>query len=121
MILDAGLLCVGAFGEKRSMFDEVRRFVEENILVYSLAINSWLKEVKPRHVTSLITARYMAKDNSPKIAERIHSYLGKKDEAKEWLAACLLKTIKDNQRWHKRTELIDNFPEATSWFRKTPL
>jgi len=120
-ILDAGLLCVGTFGAKRSMFDEVRCFIEENILVYSLSINSWLKEEKPRQIKSLITARYMTKDDPSKIVERVHSYLGKKDESKEWLAACLLKTIKDNQRWHKRTELIDNFPEATSWFKEMSL
>jgi len=121
MIIDAGLLCIGTFSEKRSMFDEFRCFIEESILVYSLAVNSWLKGVQPRHVRSLITAGYMDKGNASKIAERIHSYLGKKDEAKEWLTACLLKTIKDNQRWHKRTELIDNFPEATSWFKEMPL
>jgi hypothetical protein len=37
------------------------------------------------------------------------------EEVKEWLAACLLKTLKDNQRWLKAPELIDNYPEATSW------
>jgi len=119
MFLDAVLLCAGAFGEKRSMFDEFRRFVEENILAYSVAINSWLKEASPKHVTSLITTRFISKGNVLEIAERVSSSLGEKDEVKEWLTACLLKTVKDNQRWHKRTELIDDFPEATSWFRET--
>ncbi len=118
MILDAGLLCVGTFDEKRSMVDEFRRFIQENILAYSVAINSWLKEAPLRDVSSLITARYIAEDNALEIAERVHSSLGEKDEAKEWLTACLLKTIKDNQRWHKRTELIDDFPEATSSFKE---
>jgi len=120
MILDAGLLCVGSFGEEKSMLDETRRFVEENILAYSSAINSWLKEAPQKPVTSLIDARYMTRDNALGLADRVHSYLGKKDEAKEWLTACLLKTVKDNQRWHKRTEMIDNFPEATSWFEEMP-
>ena len=54
------------------------------------------------------------------IAQRVHSALGKKDEAKEWLAACLLKTVKNNQRWHKTTELIDSYPQATSWLSEIP-
>ena len=119
MIIDAGLLCAGTFGEERSIFDESIRFTEENTLVYAFAINAWLNEVPSKPVTPLTTARYIPKDNALEIAERVHSSLGEKDEAKEWLVACLLKTIKDNQRGDdQRTELIDDFPEATSWFRK---
>jgi len=118
MFIDACLLCAGTAGEERSMIDEFRRFIEENILVYSVAINSWLKEEPVKHITWLKNARYISKDSASRIAERVHSSLGEKNEAKEWLAACLLKTIKDNQRWHKRTELVDNFPEATSYFRE---
>ena len=68
--------------------------------------------------TPIITPRYITKDNALEIIERVHSSLGEKDKAKEWLTACLLKTIKDNQRHGKRTELIDDFPETTSWFRR---
>jgi len=118
MFIDAGLLCAGALGEKKSMNDEFRRFIEENILVYAVAINSWLKEIPSKHVTPIITPRYITKDNALEIIERVHSSLGEKDKAKEWLTACLLKTIKDNQRHGKRTELIDDFPETTSWFRR---
>jgi len=118
MFLDACLLCAGTSGEERSMLDEFRRFVEENILVYSFAINCWLKEEPLKHITWLKNTRYISKDSASRIAERVHSSLDKKNESKEWLVACLLKTIKDNQRWHKRTELIDNFPEATSYFRE---
>jgi len=118
MFLDACLLCAGTSSEERSMLDEFRRFIEENILVYSVAINSWLKEEPLKHFTWLKNARYTSKDSASRIAERVHSSLGEKNEAREWLVACLLKTIKDNQRWHKRTELIDNFPEATSYLRK---
>ena len=113
MILDAGLLCAGTLGEKRQMASEFRRFIEENILVYAIAINSWLKEAPPKQITSL-------KTDALEIAKRINYSLGDRDEAKEWLTTCLLKTIKDNQRWHKRTELIDDFPEATSWFQRKP-
>ncbi len=119
MFLDACLLCAGTSGEERSMLDEFRRFVEENILLYSVAVNSWLKEDPPKPITWLKGARYISKEVASGIVERVHSSLGEKDEIKEWLAACLLKTIKDNQRWHKRAELIDNFPKATSYLRET--
>jgi hypothetical protein len=118
MFLNACLLCVGTSGEKRSMLDEFRHFTEENILVYSFAINSWLNKTPMKHATWPENMCYVSKDSALKTAENIHSSLGKGDAVKEWLAACLLKTIKDNQRWHKRTELIDSFPEATSWFKE---
>jgi len=118
MFLDACLLCAGTSGEKRSMLDEFRRFIEENMLAYSVAINSWLNEAPPKHVTWPENMRYVSEGSALKIGETIHSSLGKTNEVKKWLTACLLKTIKDNQRWHKRTELIDNFPEAASWLSK---
>jgi hypothetical protein len=118
MFIDAGLLCAGTFNEERSMFDEFRCFIEENVLAYSLAINSWLKGERTTQITSLITPRYITKETAVEISEGVHSLLGEKDDTKVWLTACLLKTIKDNQRWHKRTELIDDFPEAVSWLKE---
>lgn len=118
MFIDASLLCVGTISHKKT-FDEFRRFIEENIMAYSFAINSWLKVTPSRPITSMINTCYIVADKAEEIAEKVRSFLGEKDEVKEWLTACLLKTVKDNQRWHKRTELIDNFPEATSWFRET--
>ena len=121
MLLDAGLLCAGRFGEEVAMLEEFRRPIEENILAYSVAINSWLEGTSPQDVSWPRDTRYVTRNNSLEIAKRVHSSLGNKDEAKEWLAACLLKTVKDNQRWHKRTELIDGFPEAISWLGETLL
>lgn len=117
-LLDSGLLCVGIAGEVRLMAGEFRRFVEESILLYSTAINSWLKEEPPKHVTWLKSARYVSENIALEIVEEVSSSLGKRNEVKGWLVACLLKTVKDNQKWHKRTELIDDFPDATSWFRE---
>ena len=94
------------------------RALEEYVLAYSLAINSWLKDERTAQVTSLITPRYITHDNAVAIAEGVPSLLGEIDEAKAWLTACLLKTIKGNQRWHKRTELLDGFPEAVSWLKE---
>jgi hypothetical protein len=118
MLLDAVLLCIGVFGEERSVFDEFRRFTQENILAYCLAINSWLRGVPAEPVTSVTTTRYVADDVAQQLALRVHASLGEKDEVKEWLATCLLKTVKDNQRWHQRVELIDGFLQATSWFKE---
>jgi len=119
MFLDACLLCAGTSGEEGSMLDEFRRFIEENILVYSVAINSWLNDEPMKHITWIKNPRYISKDDASRIVESVHSSLGEKNEVKEWLVACLLKTVKDNQRWHKRIELIDDFPEAKSYFRET--
>lgn len=118
MFIDACLLCIGTSGEEGLMLDEFRRFTEENILAYSVAVNSWLNESSLKHVTWPRNVRYVSKDMVSRIAEEVHSSLGEKDEFKEWLATCLLKTIKDNQRWHKRTELIDGFPEAATWLKE---
>lgn len=118
MILDAGLLCSRASDEGISLFDEFSRFIEEHILAYAVAINSWLREEPPKHVDSLITASYISRESVLGIPERVYSSLGERDDVKIWLTACLLKTIEDNQRWHDRSELIDDFPEATSWFRE---
>jgi len=118
MLFDSSLLCAGKAGETKLMLDEYKGFVEENTLSYSVAINSWLEEEPLKHVAWPRKARHISKDGASRIAERVHSSLGEKDEANEWLAACLLKTIKDNQRWRKRTELIDDFPEATTWLRE---
>jgi hypothetical protein len=116
MIIDAGFLCAGQFSGKQSMVHEFRRFIEENSLMYAIVLNSWLHEIAVKEITSLNI-------NLLETAERISFLLGEKDSTKEWLVACLLKTIKDNHQGRpedgvKRAELIDNYPEATSWLKK---
>ena len=118
MFLDAGLLCARRFDDGGSAIDEFRRFTEENVLAYATAINSWLREEPADPVTSLIKSRYITEGRALEIPKGVHDSLGVKDEAKAWLAACLLKTVKDNQRWHGRAELIDDLPDAASWFRE---
>jgi len=118
MFIDSGLLCIGTVDKERSMLDEYARFVQEHILAYSTTINSWLQELPPRDVATLTNPSYITKNNASKIANNVHSALGEKNKAKTWLAVCLLKTVKSNRRWHKATELIDDFPESTSWFNK---
>jgi hypothetical protein len=114
--VDAGLLCAGTSSEERSIFDECRRFVEENILAYALALNAWLRDAPPEPAKRLADGRYVDHNRLQQLTATLHACLGEKDEVKEWLAACLLKTVKDNQRWHKKTELIDGVAEAISWF-----
>jgi len=115
MFIDSGLLCVGTFGEERSMLEEFGHFIQENILIHAVAINSWLEGVSPRDIKTLPTTSYINKSKAQDVVKKVHSALGKMNEIKRWLAACLLKTVKSNKRWHNTTELIDDFPEATSW------
>ncbi len=117
MFVDSGLLCIGTLDERRSMSVEFRKFIQENTLALSFAINSWLEGAPPRNIMRLKLS-YLTKEQVSEIANRVHDSLGEKNKVKVWLAACLLKTVKSNQRWHKTTELIDNFPEATSWLEK---
>jgi hypothetical protein len=121
MAIDAGLLCAGACAgpkaESRADAD-FRRFVEEYVLACASAINSWLEGSSPQGIASLTNARYVGEDGGMAVAQGVHAALGAKDDAKEWLAACLLKTVKDNQRWHDRVELMDSYPEAVSWLAK---
>jgi len=118
MLMDAVLLCIGTVSEEKLVFEKFSRFTQENILAYCLALNSWLRAAPAEPVTSLTTTRYITDAAARQLAMRVHASLGEKDEVKEWLVACLLKTVKDNQRWHKRIELMDGFPQATSWFRE---
>jgi len=117
MFIDSGLLCIGTLGEKRSVFEEFGRFIQENVLAYSLVINSWLKGQPPKNITQLTTPSYVTKEQALRIANDVHSSLGTKNPGKTWLAACLLKTLRSNKRWHKTTELMDSFPQATSWLK----
>jgi hypothetical protein len=115
MIIDAGLLCAGRFSKKQSMAHEFRHFIEENSLMYAIVLNSWLQEIPAKEITSLNM-------HIQETAKRIFFLLGEKDNVKEWLVACLLKTIKDNHQGRpengvKRAELMDDYPEATSWFK----
>ena len=119
MLLDAGLICTGTSGEERSIYQK-HIFVQESILAYAMAINSWLEGALPKDAKWPDNTKYVTRDNALLIGERVHSSLANKKETKEWLAACLLKTVTGNQRWFKSTELIDRFPQATSWFREMP-
>jgi hypothetical protein len=72
-----------ASGEKRPMSDEFRHFIEENILAYSAAINSWLNEDPPQHIMWPKNMRYVSRDSLLKIAEKTHSSLSERNEVKE--------------------------------------
>lgn len=114
MFIDASLLCVGMSDVKGDASGRFKRFVEENVLAYFLAINSWLKDEPPKPVTELTTTSFLTDAIAAQIPKGVHSSLGAKNDSKEWLAACLLKTLKDNQRWHEGKELIDDFPDSFS-------
>jgi len=114
MLLNAALICSRIPADESSIY-ELHIFVWENTLAYATAINSWLKGSPTLDFPWPETNRYVTGDNFLEITRRVNSALGKKDETREWLAASLLKTVRSNQRWHKATELIDHYPQATSW------
>jgi len=116
-VIDAALICAGTHGEDRTPY-VYGLFREENILAYAGAINSWLEDASPEEVRWHQDGQFVTADESLRIAQRSHSSLGAKTSVKEWLTACLLKTVKDNQRWYKTRELIDNYPQATSWLSR---
>ncbi len=115
MFVDACLLCAGISDGEGDATWKFRRFVEENVLAYSLAINSWLRGELVKPVTELVETNYLNDDIATQIPKNVHLSLGEQNDVKEWLAACLLKTLKDNQRWHKGKELIDEFSDSFSW------
>lgn len=121
MVLDAGLLCAGECSEQ-TMAHEFRQFIEEYTLVYVIALNSWLTNVHTKTVSPLKGAHYTTEDGALEIIERVHTLLSEKSKTKEWLATCLLKTIKSRKGYPedgvKRTELVDRIPDTCSWLRE---
>ncbi len=115
MFTDACLLCAGMSDDDGDALWKFKRFIEENILAYSLAINSWLKGEPPKSVTEIVDTNFLNNSIATQIPKDVHFSLGEKNEVKEWLAACLLKTLKENQRWHEGKEMIDEFSDAFSW------
>ena len=128
MVIDAGLLGAGArahgvpLDERRLRFS---RFTQEYVLAHASALNAWLEDQEVGPVLALDTAMFVSTDVVRDISVRVHDALGERrpspddrDPAKEWLAACLLKTVASNQRWRKGHELIDDAPGATSWLRE---
>lgn len=120
MVIDAGLLGAGAVAQGVSLGEwcaEFSRFTQEHVLAYALAVNAWLEDREAGTVPALDAAGFLDAEEAQGIAMRVRAALGERSPAKVWLAACLLKTVASNQRWHKRRELIDAVPEATSWLR----
>lgn len=117
MYIDASLLCAGMSNEKGTALGLFKRFAEENILAYSLAIDSWLRKESPKPVTTMTPTIFLDKASAIQISKGVHSSLGTRTGTKEWLTACLLKTLKDNQRWHGGKELIDGFLDHVSWLQ----
>ena len=118
MLIDASLLCADDHEGTGNRAQHFRRFHEENILTFAVALNAWLEQRDPKVPDSLAKGQFVSQDYVQDVARRVSLSLGTKDRVKEWLAGCLLKTITANQRWHRGEELIDRCPEATSWLKR---
>ena len=111
---EATLLCLSGMdmGEAGKLF---RRFSEEYVLAYCDALNSWLADLPPVNPWTDIDTFYVDEEKAQAIAEETAETLGEKTPLKVWLAGCLLKTLKNNQRWRGHGELLDDVPGAVSW------
>ena len=111
---EATLLCISGMeiGEAGKLF---RSFSEEYVLAYCDALNSWLADLPPVYPWADVEALYVDEAEAKAIAEVTAETLGEKTPLKVWLAGCLLKTLKSNQRWHGHGELLDDVPGAVSW------
>jgi len=118
MLIDACLLCADGHEGAGSRAEHFKRFYEENVLAFAVALNAWMEQRHPKVPDSLVKGHFVSQDYVQDVVRRVSSSLGRKDRVKEWLAGCLLKTITASQRWHRGEELIDRCPEATSWLKR---
>lgn len=118
MLACAGILCADRSSPENPPERVFLTFVQEHILVYAAALNSWLSEDRPSVPPALTRLGSVSGTDATEISTSVHECLGEKSPEKTWLVASLLKTIVGNQRWHKRRELIDDCPEVTSSLRR---
>lgn len=111
---EAALICISGMDAK-NVGKHFRRFSEEYVLAYCDALNSWLADSSIVGPWADIEAFYVDEPEAEAIAEETAETLGEKTPTKIWLAGCLLKILKSNQRWHSHEELLDNVPGAVSW------
>ena len=71
-----------------------RAELAEKISHHVFALDSWLAEVKERKAIA-------ENPNAREVIEKVYRSLGKRAHVKEWLAACLWKTMKNNKKYYK--------------------
>lgn len=109
------LLLVTKFIEPREMLNEMYRFHQECLLGYMYAINAWLIDEEPIVVTDVLNPVFLSQQLAKQIPKQVKRLLGTRTQVKEWLAGCLLKTIKNNRGWSSLDQMVDLYPEASSW------
>jgi len=118
MLALAAFLCAGQQNGDDAQGKEFETFVQENVLAYAICINAWLENGSPHFPSVIREGRYVSDSEAMQLLPRIRRLLGDRDAVKEWLVGCLLKTVAANQRWHKRKELMDHFPAATTYLAR---
>jgi len=109
------LLLLHRFIEPNEMYKEMFRFHQECLLAYMYAVNAWLIDEEPTLVTDVCKPTYLIDQLAEQIPKQVKRLLGYRTPIKEWLAGCLLKTIRGNRSWKDNPQLIDDYPEASSW------
>lgn len=109
------LLLVNRFTEPREIHRTMNRFHQECLLGYMFAINAWLVDEEPTIVSDVLTPVFLTQQLAEQIPRQVKRLFGRRTQIKEWLAGCLLKTLKGNRSWKSNPQLIDRYPEASSW------
>ncbi|MFW9843652.1 MAG: hypothetical protein ACFFEV_03675 [Candidatus Thorarchaeota archaeon] len=109
------LLLVSKFIEPNEMYREMFRYHQECLLGYMFAINSWLIEEESTLVTDVMSPIFLNQQMAKQIPIQVKRLLGERSQVKEWLAGCMLKTMRSNRSLESSTQIIDDFPEASSW------
>jgi len=116
-LIDAALLCAGAEpGELLGALAwHLRCWQQELTLAYAAAVNVWLMAWPAPPFVWPEAAKFIDGERARAIILQTAIALGERTPQKEWLAACLLRTLAGNKRLLGRAELLDSFPMATSW------
>ncbi|MFW9786075.1 MAG: hypothetical protein ACFFE2_03625 [Candidatus Thorarchaeota archaeon] len=109
------LLLFQRFIEPNEIYREMFRFHQECLLGYMYAVNAWLIDEEPTLLTDVVTPVFLNQQLAEQIPKQVKRLLGIRTPVKEWLAGCLLKTLRGNRSWKTNHQMIDNYPEASSW------
>jgi len=109
------LLLLHRFIKPNEMYKEMFQYHQECLLGYIYAINAWLINEEPTLVTDVCKPVFLNEQLAEQIPKQVSRLLGIRTPVKEWLAGCLLKTIRGNRSWKLNPQMIDSYPEASSW------
>ena len=109
------LLLVHGFNKPYELYNRMFRFHQECLLAYMFALNAWLIDERPTLITDVLEPAFVTKQLAAQVPKQVKRLLGARTQVKEWLAGCLLKTLKGNRSWASHNQLVVEYPEASTW------